>query len=255
LQSSRLGVIIGSILIAVVGTAIYSVDRFQRVHVPLWDDLLLVYGGVFVIFLLFDSIGKQVAGFRKESHATLPRPQPSPSAQQSQRAYVRPGRVQLSDVRLERVKTDGTSTHRLQAYCDEGFEELAALNGTTPNRDSRGHVMAAPVSSWITDAHRYLFFISHQQKSVGCVVLKREEERLHVELLYVIPDVRRTGIGRVAVQKLVEFMELLGGHEALWLQVSSDNARGQKFAKTAGFHHAGELANDGEATYVLGLEK
>lgn len=254
LQKNRLFVVILSLAIAVAGVAILSLDRIHHHPVQLWDDLLLVYGGVFIVFLLFDSVGKQIAGFRKEKDMTIPRPKPSPSAEPARRAYVPPGRVEASDVRLERVKPDSPAVARLQNLCNAAFEELAALEGTMPVRNSTGDVMNAPVSEWITDATRYLFFIQHQQKSVGCVVLRKDESTLHVDLVYVVPDVRRQRVGRVSITKVVEFVELMGGHDSLWLEIGPDNARGHKFAKSSGFHHADEPENTGNATYVLGLD-
>lgn len=237
--------------------ALFMFDFATRRRPPLFDDVGLVYGVSFAVFLFFDTIGRQAAAVRRETDAGRPVARPRPVATTGgQRVPTAPGvdagssenvRDDLQQIGTTHAQQDALWLTRIQADDEDAFQalldqavrELLALEDRLPVYDANGHVTERVATRWLSDVETNAFFIQLQTEvgveRAGCCVIDRASGHLHLGLIYVIPALRRQHIGRDAMRKLVEFARLATGDDALLVDMPSFNHRGRRFLAACGF--------------------
>ncbi len=77
------------------------------------------------------------------------------------------------------------------------------------------------------------FFITHDRTVAGYALVNRETDPVYIRQFYIDPGYRRRGLGRQAVNKLLE----LYGTTALDVEVMAWNTLGMRFWEALGFKH------------------
>jgi GNAT superfamily N-acetyltransferase len=225
-----------SIIIAVISAGLYLFYRIRFHATPLWDKVALAYGGVFCLFLFFDSAAKSVADSRDQRRtAAVERPRPKPGARPGQSVVTAPAPTSTgtATVRLVRVQNDWEPfLNRVNAFA----HELSALEGKKPALNvTSGRAKLAEETLWRTSPGRNPFGIVIHDELVGCCAVEvgtTGEAALLV--MYVDPARRRQRIGQLAMRHLCDFLRLTGA-QSLEATVSTQNHRGERFLTQCGF--------------------
>jgi RimJ/RimL family protein N-acetyltransferase len=239
-KKARTIVIWISIVITLIGFGYFGYMNVMRGPIPLWDKVTMTYGGVFCIFLLFDEIGRQAAKNRKDSDARNHRPRPRAGGEQGQQIPAAQTILTAGQVRLERVRES-----QMEAFLqlvDDAATEVLALQELRPEFNATGHVMGTGSQEWFDHAHYYPFFIMYHDTCIGCCVLHTVHPAYEIVMFYVQSAMRRRHGGSVALDKLMEFAQLVGNHTVVSCELTAENMRGQRFFQANGFH----LVSDAE---------
>ncbi len=91
------------------------------------------------------------------------------------------------------------------------------------------------------------------EEPVGFVMLSIMEDKAeyYVWRFMIAAEHQRKGYGKVAMEKIVEYVKLLPNADALWLSHVEDNQEAAAFYGALGFTHTGEKDEDGELMMVL----
>ncbi|MCL6637087.1 MAG: GNAT family N-acetyltransferase [Alicyclobacillus sp.] len=202
----------------------YGWLRLHGAAVPRSMQAGMAYGCVFVLFYLFDRIGRQTARLRRDKDAQRPRPSPLPVR------YAR------DEVQVERVLPgeDG----ELQVMLNDCAREVLALAGVVPAYDTSGAAVGWQIAVWRQTPGCMPFWIRCGGEKAGCCVLQAEAGQAWLLALYVQPAFRRRRAATWTVRKLVEGVALLGVASSLAMPLRGENARARRFAEQAGFHRA-----------------
>lgn len=222
-----------SIIALVLGLAWTLVDRVRHVRPALISYVLLAYGGVFIVFLFFDTVGRQASKLRAEADGARPRPAPVPGIGGRRVAPVRSSATPVPELRLERVSAD--QRIGLQTLLDAAVRELLALEDRRPTLDADGHVTEADASEWLETSGLYPFFMFVDTSCAGCCALEQHAGQLTVRMLYVDPAWRRRHIGTSAIAKLADFARLATVESALSVTLPDVNHRARRFVEACGF--------------------
>ncbi len=202
--------------------------------VPLWNEVAMTYGGVFCVFLFFDNLAHRSAKRRRERGTAPARPRPVVSTAPGQRvAATSASTLAAGQLRLQRVRKDEAGPFRamVRSCCEEVF----ALDGKRPHLDEHMEVVGFPVRDWLEDENCHPFYIVYQDEVIGCAVLQTASRAAELVLFYVESSRRRRRGGTVAMEKLVEFLKMLGTCDVLRAELSTSNMRGQRFFSACGF--------------------
>lgn len=222
---------VASILIGVLSFGYFSYDRvFLGRSVPLWDTTAMIYGGVFVVFLFLDAIGKTAVSLRSDSdrNRAAARPVPNGTGPNVVRA-----RTRASYEQVVLTRTMNTATEAWMEKVDTAISEVLALDDRIPQRDVSGHV--APEYIPQSFKQGYAFFIQYQGEQVGICSVEPLDTVWSLNLLYVDTVVRRRGVALQALLRLTEFVQLLDSERPLSVTVSANNARAMRFFEAAGW--------------------
>lgn len=241
-------VITASLVVAVIGFGLFLIFHFQQKPIPLWDDVLLSYGAVFVLFLFFDLVSKGAAQARSETDASGARPVPVLPVDPSRRPVPGPGTYPgEATVGLQRIGAGEQG--QFAAMLDEAIPEVLALHELQAPKDASGRAGVAPARDWLSDDTVFSFFITYHNKPIGCVVLCVERKTPILEFLYIESSYRRRHLATYGLRQTLEFSRLLGANPNFYAVLSRLNGRGQRFLQANGFlcHHSdpdnGELDN------------
>lgn len=221
-------VITASIAVAVIGLALFVYFHALGRTVPLWDDVALSYGLVFVFVLLLDLFSKGAARARGEAEGSRRRPTPVPSVQPLQRP-VGPGQRDLPEGSVRLVRIGQNQQSRFAAMLEEAVAEVLALDEVRLAEDKTGQSASTIAAHWLQDENVYPFFVAYHDAVVGCCVLTIFDKQPILEFLYIESGARRQRLATYALHRLTEFIRLLGGDAKLYAVVSKSNARGQRF--------------------------
>jgi ribosomal protein S18 acetylase RimI-like enzyme len=229
-----------SIVIAVISSGLYLFYRIQFHATPLWDKVTLAYGGVFCLFLFFDSAAKSVADSRDQRRdAAVERPRPKPSARPGQSVVAAPAPTTAGTVTvgIVRVQNDWEPfLNRVNAFT----HELSALEGKKPALDvTSGRAKLAEETLWRTLPGSNPFGIMVDDEVVGCCAVEvGTAGEASLLVMYVDPARRRQRIGQSAMRHLCDFLRLTGA-QSLEVTVSTQNHRGERFLTQCGFRSTG----------------
>lgn len=237
-KSARTIVIWVSLLVTIASFGYFGYAKFQHVLAPLWDKVAMTYGGVFCLFLLFDEVGRQAAKGRKDSDANRNRPRPQVSTLPGQQVAAAQARITAGQLRLERVKDSQVDVFR--EMMDEAVTEVMALQEMRPEVDAHGHIVHLDVEAWLSNEHFYPFLIIYHDACIGYCVLHTVHPAHEIEQFYIQSSIRRRGGGSVALQKLLEFAQLVGTHTRVICDVTTVNMRAQRFFQANGFYIVSE---------------
>lgn len=232
----RKAVIWVSVVIALASFGYTGLLRASHEPIPLWNKALMTYGGVFCIFLFLDEVGRSFAKHRKERSVELYRPRPTPARRPGQRVAVTRSEGTQSEIRLERASPDTREPFRKMVTAF--YTETLALEGQRPELDADGNLLGVPVSQWLTAGAYHPLLVMHDDKPVGCCVLKTEVSVHALLLFYIEPSLRRRHVGTAALEKVEAFLRLLGANDAIVANVSRSNMRGQSFLQACGYRPA-----------------
>lgn len=106
------------------------------------------------------------------------------------------------------------------------------------------------ISGQIENQHYRYFLIRHKNRAVGYIGLQCQHETLFLSKLYVEKSVRGTGLGRRAVDFILQFAGARG-LSAVRLTVNRHNAVAIAVYERTGFARTGEVVTDIGGGYVM----
>lgn len=271
-------IVVLSFIIAAIGFGGMMYFRKTALHIPLWDEIAMTYGGVFVVFWVFDTLGKMVsrtlgrnsgpAQSADSSEHPFPRPQPGRTPRQqavvpnSLQGVATPWSAQESDpgaqgeggVRLQRVSPSEADV--LQRYLDVFLHETYALSERVPVLAEDGHVAELRAQDLLQQPGTYSFLIVREnsagderarlaettashENALGAVVATLAEQRVQLSVLFVPSKFRLKGVGSRALRAVFEFFRLLEPRCHVEVSVPGVNHRAQKFLRKNGFVNQG----------------
>ncbi|MCL6626707.1 GNAT family N-acetyltransferase [Alicyclobacillus shizuokensis] len=234
----RRWVAILSVVCAVFGVAACVADSVRGQSVPLWDWAVMIYGGVFSLFLIFDYVGRTLAMARRAADARrgpLPSRRPVPPERSVVMAES-PQSLQLTRVRAADKEWFDTMARAAAT-------EVAALEHGRPGATAC-RIEQINVQAWLDSPQTYTFFFLAGAERVGACAVESSRSLALLRMFYVESQWRRRHIGRMAMQELLQFLSL-AGFERVLVEVARTNLRARNFFAVCGFRPTG--AEEGEA--------
>ncbi|WP_026962340.1 GNAT family N-acetyltransferase [Alicyclobacillus herbarius] len=224
-----------SVMTAVAGFTGCVVLRLRGVAIPLWDIVLMIYGGVFCLFLFFDSASRGLAQARQAADARRRVP-PRRTLRPEQQVVVTGSRL---EVKLTRARREDAEV--FQQMADTAVAEVLALQNQRPADHPELRVMDA--RAWLESSGMYAFFILADDDCVGNCAVDAFDTTARIRLFYVASPWRRQHVGRQAMRQLLEFLSLTGVEEVL-VEFAPENLRARNFFAVCGFRPAAAGADE-----------
>ena len=149
-----------------------------------------------------------------------------------ERVILRPSRPEDADVIAKGFAADPTMGAMLGMEPEE--ENAEWLRGTLPEDGEGGE---EPKTYWFAMVHPTS---GEQLGEIGLVDISRPHRRAGVSIL-VLPGARRAGIGREAIELLVQWAQNELGLHRIEVRTLPENAPMQRLAEAAGFAREGVL--------------
>lgn len=127
---------------------------------------------------------------------------------------------------------------------DDYLREFAELEGSTVSRDSTGHIVYEWFDAYWTEDARLPFWIRADRAIAGLCLLRQVGQAGEIAEFYVVPALRRQGIGAAAVSALASVCRARDGQRCLIARVRKWNEPAIAFWTAQGFDVRREDADD-----------